>query len=838
MHLKKFSCILNVQKLLIRRVLSSLRSIRKDGYIIMKKTVRYLFMLLVLCAAAVLAAHAHAEMPGGRCGENLFWSLDTDTGVLTVSGTGGMADYSGYKYNGVYLDSPAPWMEHQPYIKTVIIEDGITRIGQNAFNGCAALTGITIPKSVTVIGGRAFKGCTSLTEITLSKGVTAIEDSAFLNCGAIERIDLPDGLISIGQTAFSSCKALTSIPIPNSVTDIHFAAFADCSRLTNVTLSNSLSSIEPSVFSDCTSLTGVAIPESVLVIHENAFYNCAALTGITIPESVTNIEEWAFAGCGSLSGFMVADGNSHYANDESGVLYNKEKSELIRCPSTHSGTYAIPKSVTSVGSSTFENCTALTGITIPESVASIGHSAFKGCAALTDIVLPPSVTSIGRRAFANTAFYMNNANWEHGALYLGQNLIEVRTDIPGTYRIKAGTQNIADSAFENCRKITEILMPKSVASIGENAFKDCAALSNIYIPKGVAKIQSGTFTGCSALTSITIPEGVTSIGSHAFYSCKALTNILLPKSVAEIEEYVFNDCGNLTDIYYSGSDADWNKICIGSTNTELERIRLHCGYADADTYKGRCGTDISWSLNASSGVLKITGSGEMEDCTDGAKWSAYISSIKTVIVEYGVTGIGSCAFRDCTALTSIQVPAGIIAIGPDAFVNTDYYNNAANWEDGVLYVDAYLIKADASIHGACTTKPGTKVIADYAFADCTALETVIIAEDVESIGVYAFQNCSALSSVAVPKSVTQIGAGAFSGCGALRAFSGEPGSYAETWANTHGFLFEPLRESPDAPGSAFLSKNETVLLLAAAGLLFAGLAAFFALRRRKRNKNP
>ena len=756
MHLKKFSCILNVQKLLIRRVLSSLRSIRKDGYIIMKKTVRYLFMLLVLCAAAVLAAHAHAEMPGGRCGENLFWSLDTDTGVLTVSGTGGMADYSGYKYNGVYLDSPAPWMEHQPYIKTVIIEDGITRIGQNAFNGCAALTGITIPKSVTVIGGRAFKGCTSLTEITLSKGVTAIEDSAFLNCGAIERIDLPDGLISIGQTAFSSCKALTSITIPNSVTDIHFAAFADCSRLTNVTLSNSLSSIEPSVFSDCTSLTGVAIPESVLVIHENAFYNCAALTGITIPESV----------------------------------------------------------------------------------ASIGHSAFKGCAALTDIVLPPSVTSIGRRAFANTAFYMNNANWEHGALYLGQNLIEVRTDIPGTYRIKAGTQNIADSAFENCRKITEILMPKSVASIGENAFKDCAALSNIYIPKGVAKIQSGTFTGCSALTSITIPEGVTSIGSHAFYSCKALTNILLPKSVAEIEEYVFNDCGNLTDIYYSGSDADWNKICIGSTNTELERIRLHCGYADADTYKGRCGTDISWSLNASSGVLKITGSGEMEDCTDGAKWSAYISSIKTVIVEYGVTGIGSCAFRDCTALTSIQVPAGIIAIGPDAFVNTDYYNNAANWEDGVLYVDAYLIKADASIHGACTTKPGTKVIADYAFADCTALETVIIAEDVESIGVYAFQNCSALSSVAVPKSVTQIGAGAFSGCGALRAFSGEPGSYAETWANTHGFLFEPLRESPDAPGSAFLSKNETVLLLAAAGLLFAGLAAFFALRRRKRNKNP
>ena len=270
LHFKKFSCILNVQKLLIRRALISLRSIRKDNYIIMKKTARYLFMLLALCAAAAFAAHAHAEMPGGRCGENVYWSLDTDTGVLTVSGTGEIADYSGYKYNGVYLDVPAPWMEHQPYIKTVIIEDGITRIGQNAFNGCAALTGITIPKSVTVIGERAFKGCTSLTEITLPKGVTAIEDSAFLNCGAIERIDLPDGLISIGQTAFSGCKALTSITIPNSVTDIHFAAFADCSRLTNVTLSNSLSSIEPSVFSDCTSLTGVAIPESVLVIQENS----------------------------------------------------------------------------------------------------------------------------------------------------------------------------------------------------------------------------------------------------------------------------------------------------------------------------------------------------------------------------------------------------------------------------------------------------------------------------------------------------------------------------------------------------------------------------------------
>ena len=283
-------------------------------------------------------------------------------------------------------------------LTSVTIPDSVTSIGSCAFYGCASLTSVTIPDSVTSIGGSAFYGCTSLTSVTIPDSVTSIGGSAFYNCKSLTSVTIPGSVTSIGWSAFYGCASLTSVTIPDSVTSIGGSAFYGCTSLTSVTIPDSVTSIGDYAFYGCESLTSVAIPGSVTSIGWSAFYGCASLTSVTIPDSVTSIGNCAFASCTSLTGIWVAEGNSHYANDASGVLFNKDKTTLVQCPGAFAA-YTIPNSVTSIGEYAFSHCTSLTSVTIPNSVTSIGEHAFSYCTSLTSVTISDSVTSIGEYAF-------------------------------------------------------------------------------------------------------------------------------------------------------------------------------------------------------------------------------------------------------------------------------------------------------------------------------------------------------------------------------------------------------------------------------------------------------
>ena len=295
------------------------------------------FVLAVLMIVSILPATALAAniVDSGTCGakgSNLTWTLDSE-GVLTISGSGDMHGYG---------SSGAPWYGSRSRVKSAVIADGVTSIGDDAFKGCTSLTSVTIPDSVTSIGWDAFAGCTSLTSVTI-----------------------PDSVTSIGRHAFQNCTSLTSVTIPNSVTSIGMSAFDGCESLTSVTIPDSVTSIGNAAFYNCTSLTSVTIPDSVTSIDVNAFAGCTSLTSVTIPDSVTSIGEWAFDGCTSLT------------------------------------SVTIPNSVTSIGDSAFSDCTSLTSVTIPNSVTSIRSQAFDGCRSLTSVTIPDSVTRIGDWAFNN-----------------------------------------------------------------------------------------------------------------------------------------------------------------------------------------------------------------------------------------------------------------------------------------------------------------------------------------------------------------------------------------------------------------------------------------------------
>ena len=588
------------------------------------------FVLAVLMIASLLPATALAAdiVDSGTCGaegdgSNLTWTLDSE-GVLTISGNG---DMNGYGFLS------APW-HYSSEVKSAVIADGVTSIGNEAFYHCTSLTSVTIPDSVTSIGDRVFSYCTSLTSVTIPDSVTSIGDRVFSYCtsltgiwvaegnshyssdasgvlfnkdkttlvqcpGAFAAYTIPDSVTSIGRYAFYGCTSLTSVTIPGSVTSIGVYAFDSCASLISVTIPDGVTSIGDSAFDYCTSLTSVTIPGSVTSIGDSVFYHCTSLASVTIPDSVTSIGRYAFAYCKSLTSVAIPDG----------VTSIGEKA-FSQCTSLTS--VAIPDSVTSIGERAFYECTSLTSVTIPDSVTSIGDSVFYHCTSLTSVTIPDSVTSIG------------------------------------------------DYAFSGCTSLTSVTIPDSVTSIGEGTFEDCTSLTSVTIPDNETSIGDYAFSYCTSLTSVTIPDGVTSIGCAAFRFCTSLISMTIPDSVTSIVDGFFLGCKSLTSVTIPNS------------------------------------------------VTSI-GNGAFQLCT----------SLTSVTIPNSVTSIGESAFDNCTSLTSVTIPDSVTSIG------------------------------------------------DWAFGSCTSLTSVTIPDSVTSIGRYAFAYCTSLTSVAIPDSVTSIGEYAFDDCKSL-----------------------------------------------------------------------
>ena len=234
--------------------------------------------------------------PDGACGENVFWKLEN--GTLTISGTGPMYDYE-YYVEG----KNSPWRDDDTetaQVKEVVIEQGVTRIGNCSFFRHKNLIRVTIPDSVTEIGIGAFQACETLPEIAIPASVIKIEKEAFGACG-LECITFSDGLTGIGEQAFRGTK-LVSVILPDSVTEVGMSAFGMCRQLEEVKLSAQMTIIPDEMFQECEALAGVTIPEGVTSIGNNAFERCYMLEYIAIPKSVTSIGRYAVNGAGGAVG--------------------------------------------------------------------------------------------------------------------------------------------------------------------------------------------------------------------------------------------------------------------------------------------------------------------------------------------------------------------------------------------------------------------------------------------------------------------------------------------------------------------------------------------------------
>ncbi len=270
-----------------------------DRFRLIKTVLCLSIAAFALVGLFVVSSDDTAETDGATAfGTNLTWEYSSGTLTIAVasgSDTGSMPDYT--------TSSAAPWYsDYKSSIKQVVINTGVSNIGNYAFYGLTALQSVTLSGTSTVIGTNAFDGCTKLTTITFSSNsVETIGDYAFRGCTAIKNITLYTGVTSIGSNAFRGCTSLETITIPSTVTTIGSSAFLDCTSLEEMTIPGNLTTVDSGTFMGCTSLTTISLPTSTTTISSNAFNGCTSLSTVVVPSAVTTIEDLAFAYCSSLS---------------------------------------------------------------------------------------------------------------------------------------------------------------------------------------------------------------------------------------------------------------------------------------------------------------------------------------------------------------------------------------------------------------------------------------------------------------------------------------------------------------------------------------------------------
>ena len=433
----------------------------------------------------------------------------------------------------------------------LVIPEGVTGIGNNAFKYFSGLTGVTIPDSVKYIGNNAFYACYNLEDVEIPNSVTSIGAYAFYDCVKFNSMTIPASVKSIGDGAFYMC-GLTSVKMDNGVTTIGSSAFEKCGWLNSVEIPASVKSIGSDAFKDCTNLTKIQFKGTkaqwyAIEGSDKIDITCILCSDGHIGIDVEKIPEYLKISRRTVTG-VVKDKLPAEIEIPNGVTSIGFQA-FYRC--TELTSVEIPNSVTSIGNGAFIACNNIRSMTIPGSVTSIGDSAFSGCKGLTSMIIPNSVTSIGDSAF-----------FECTSL----------TSIT----IPSSVTSIGRSAFCHCSKLGSVTIPNSVTSIEESTFSGCTSLTSITIPASVTSIGNNAFFECTSLTSVTIPNSVTSIGNNAFSRCTSLTSVTIPASVTSIGEYSFNKCENLKTVIYKGTKVQWEAISKGGGYTTIGSFTVKC----------------------------------------------------------------------------------------------------------------------------------------------------------------------------------------------------------------------------------------------------------------------
>lgn len=710
---------------------------------------------------------------------DISWGIENDT--LTIKGTGAIEDYE-------LTDdetTSAPWGEQEDSIKYVIIDSGITTIGDYAFSGLDNLVSVYIPSSVEEIGDYAFANCANLTRANYTPY---------------------SKLSKLGTYAFSGCTSLTNITLPDDIANIESAVFYGCTNLTGVCITGDNVSINTtSFFYNCTSLNYVVLPASTTILDRNMFYKCTSLKTISIPASVTAIAEEAFSGCKALSkiyftgnlpeignsfksvqatayyfygaiGFdslgsritewgsgstihlqnPLGDGtdlcgdNIYWSFNTDGVLTltgTGTTYDYDYLTSSTTATFApwynfsneikqviIDEKITSLGTGLFYSCRGIHSIDLPEQLTSIGNGCFTSCYTLKNITIPNSVMEIGENAF-----------------YLCLGLQQVT--------LPTGITELKDGTFTNCQSLDNVIIPGNVKTITGSVFSDNLSLKTIKIENGLQEISGwDAFSFCTSLESIVLPESLTTFGYCMFYGCTNLTSVNIPSQVKSIPYFCFYDTG-ITAIVLPDELTTIESSAF-SYCMNLKEIRIPASVTSIE--EGVFGGCTNLNKIYFEGDLPILTVNDSYPIFEDVTATVYYPVQNTTWSETSLDGYGG---------TLTLRPYGILtgSCGENATYTLDLETGELLIEGSGAMTD-YLPTEDTPWYAyvgyitKITVSEGITKIGDMAFFECYKVTEVSLPSTLTEIGSNAFQCCDSLLEVIIPASVTSIGAHAFEYC--------------------------------------------------------------------------
>ena len=652
-------------------------------------------------------------------------------------------------------------------LTTITLPSGVQHIGNgktandgecSAFEGCTALTSVFLPDTLTAIGNSAFKGCVSLDTILLSSeiaGKSAEEIAKLYGTANLSKIT------NLYTNAFMGA-GLKSVTL-TSLVDYYQGSqacyngtFADCTKLHTVVVNDNLAQFMPYTFDGCSSLKNINIPSKLTSLGTYTFRDCVSLTAVTLPAKVSTIGDYVFAGCTKLADVKL-------------------------------GT-----TLTSIGASAFENCEALTSFTFDSTLTKIGEKAFKNTG-VSNVTLPKALTTVGAQAFVdceniqyfsvangNAKFYVD----ENGIVYSNDNKIVLipasyapengELVIPEGYGIAdgalAGLQNITTlvlpstlteittGMFRGLRNVSKIVLAEGVTSIGSYAFADCISLKQVNFPSTVTSIGSYAFAGTIRLTALTLPANLTSIGASAFANsgitsleipsgvtsitevfkdAKALQSVTLPANLTAIGDSAFENSGITTlvipntvtsigELAFAGS-ALTEIVIPDSVTTMANRVFMNAtSLVSATMSKNAVSMFTDDPNDAVNGQMSLTEGRTFLGCT----------SLTTVVIPEGVQGIGRYSFEGCTSLTSVTLPSTLTLLDYGVFRKS-----------GLKTIN---LPASLEIYEYNSSSKE-----EYAsiFEDCTALETVTIADGIAYLPESLFAGCTSIKSIVIPAGV-------------------------------------------------------------------------------------
>ena len=709
------------------------------------------------------------------------------------------------------------WFSYYPQLEEVIIPASVERISYYAFSN-TNLSSVTIPATVKYLEDQAFGSCKNLTTVEISDstqqsgrpfygtpweannaptegtngdikwkfnketGTLTISGTGegvmpdTYGSGApwselaplVQSIEVQTGVKNIGNLAFEEFTSLESVLLDDTVTKIGFGAFQKCSSLQNITIPDHLEIIEDYAFNNCVSLQNVIIPDGVTEIGEFAFGYCKALTEVIIPDSVEIIGAYAFSGCESLETISIGSGvneveyssffstpwlKNHFKTNDWLIINNifvRYNIDSANKPET----LIIPDGVTSIAGDAFEYCSdEIKTVILPDSLTTIRRRGFASCG-IGSIQLPDSIQTIETQAF-----------------YYCSALTEIT--------IPDSIQTIESETFYNCYSLIDIVIPDSVKTIGNFAFYGCASLVNISIPAdvelgidvfmdtgwyreyqeaGTLAILNGHLVyGFATDAEVSIPDTVRYIENRAFYGNEYLEKVVIPETVIAIRDWAFRDCINLTDVIISSATELGYKVFDGTPYGKKHHpTEGNCGIN---------GDNLKWKYEKETGILTISGTGEMDEMDPGFdKWDAFNGEIQKLVIEEGVTSTGYGAFMDCIALEEVSLPSTLVSIAAQTFLSCSALTSVTI---------PYGVKSmNYGVFALCTnlktvSLPDSVTVIDELAFGRSGLETINIPENVKEIGLWAFNNTN-LTELTLPSGLKWVKEEAFIGCKQLK----------------------------------------------------------------------